>query len=43
MGEWVDVSALSKVFCDGEVMFSMPCRGSVQSVETTSFVNIQEC
>ena len=43
VGEWVDMSTLSNVFRGGEVMFSMPCRGSVQSVEPMSFVNIQEC
>jgi hypothetical protein len=43
VGEWVDVSAFSEVFCGGEVMFLMPYRGSIQSVEPTSFVNIQEC
>jgi hypothetical protein len=43
VGEWVDVSALSEVFRGGEVMFSMPWRGSCQSVEPTSFVNIHEC
>jgi hypothetical protein len=38
--EWVDVSALSEVFRGGETMFSMPYRGSVQSVGPTSYVNI---
>jgi hypothetical protein len=42
VGEWVDVSALSEVFRDGEVIFSMLYRCSVQSVEPTSFVNIQK-
>jgi hypothetical protein len=41
--EWVDVSARSEMFHSGEVMFSMPYRGSVQSVELTSYVNIQGC
>ena len=43
VGEWVDVSALSEVFHGGEVMFLMPYCGSVQSVEPTSYVNIQGC
>jgi hypothetical protein len=43
VGEWVDVSALSDMFCGGEVMFSMPGHGSVQSVEPTCYVNIQGC
>jgi hypothetical protein len=43
VGKWVDVSALSDVFCGGELMFSMPYRGRVQSVEPTSYVNIQGC
>jgi hypothetical protein len=43
VGEWVDVCALSEVFRGGEVMFSMPYHGSVQSVEPTSYVNIQGC
>jgi hypothetical protein len=43
VGEWVDVSALSEVFRGGEVMFLMPYRGSVQSVEPMSYVNIQGC
>jgi hypothetical protein len=37
------VSALLEVFHGGEVMFSMPYCGSVQSIEPTSLVNIQEC
>jgi hypothetical protein len=41
--EWVDVGALSEVFRGCEVMFSMPYHGSVQSVEPTSYVNIQGC
>jgi hypothetical protein len=41
VGEWFDVSALSEVFHGGEVMFSMPCLGSVQSVETISFVSFK--
>jgi hypothetical protein len=43
VGEWVDVSALLEVFHGGEVMFLMPYCGSVQSVEPTSYVNIQGC
>jgi hypothetical protein len=38
--EWVDVSALSDVFCSGEMMFSMPYRGSVPSVGPMSYVNV---
>jgi hypothetical protein len=41
--KWVDVSALSNAFCGGEAMFSMPYRGSIQSVGPTSYVNIQGC
>jgi hypothetical protein len=41
--EWVDMSARSEMFHSGEVMFSMPYRSSVQSVEPTSYVNIQGC
>jgi hypothetical protein len=43
VGEWVDISTLSNVFRGGEVMFSMPYRGGVQSVELTSYINIQRC
>jgi hypothetical protein len=41
--EWVDMSARSKVFHGGEVMFSMPKCGSAQSVGLTSKVNSQGC
>ena len=43
VGEWVEVSALLDVFCGGEVMFSMPYHGNVQSVGPTSYINIQGC
>jgi hypothetical protein len=43
MGKWVDGSALSDVFYGGEVRFSMPYRGKIQSVGPTSYVNIQRC
>jgi hypothetical protein len=43
VGKWVDGSALSDVFYDGEVMFSMPYHGIIQSVGPTSYVNIQGC
>jgi hypothetical protein len=43
LGKWVNVSALSVVFYGGEVLFSMPYHGIVQSVEPTSYVNIQGC
>jgi hypothetical protein len=41
MGKRVDGSALSDVFCGGEVRFLMPYRGNIQSVGPTSYVNIQ--
>jgi hypothetical protein len=43
MGKWVDGSALSNVFYNGEVRFLMSCRGNIQSVGPTSYVNIQGC
>ena len=41
--EWVDVSVRSEVFHDGEMMFSMPKRGSAQSIGPMSNVNSQGC
>jgi hypothetical protein len=38
--EWVNVSVRSEVFSGGEMMFSMPYRGGVQSVGPTSYDNV---
>jgi hypothetical protein len=43
MGGPVDLRALLGVFCDNEVMFSMPYCSSVQSVEHVSFANTKGC
>jgi hypothetical protein len=43
MEKCVDGSTLSDVFCGGEVRFLMPYRGNIQSVGSTSYVNIQGC
>jgi hypothetical protein len=43
MGKWVNRSVLSDVFCCGEVRFSMPYHGNIQSVGPISYVNIQGC
>ena len=40
MEKWVDVSVRLEVFRDGEMMFSMPYRSSVQSVAQTIYANV---